>query len=57
MRKRQRRLTGIDDMVCSLVAKGLTTGEVSAYLAQVYGAEVWQGHHLADHRPGAGGHV
>jgi len=38
--KRQRRLTGVDDMVCSLVAKGLTTGEVSAHLAEVYGAQV-----------------
>ncbi len=26
--------------MCSLVAKGLTTGEVSAHLAEVYGAEV-----------------
>ena len=40
VRKRQCRLSGVDDMVCSLVAKGLTTGEVSAHLAQVYGAEV-----------------
>lgn len=40
VRKRQRRLTGVDDMVCSLVAKGLTTGEVSAHLAEVYGAQV-----------------
>jgi transposase-like protein len=38
--KRQRRLTGVDDMVVSLSAKGLTTGEVQAYLAEVYGAEV-----------------
>jgi transposase-like protein len=40
VRKRQRRLTGVDDMVCSLVAKGLTTGEVSAHLSEVYGAQV-----------------
>jgi putative transposase len=40
VRKRQRRLTGVEDMVCSLVAKGLTTGEVSAYLAEIYGALV-----------------
>jgi putative transposase len=40
VRKRQRRLTGVDDMVCSLVAKGLTTGEVSAHLAEIYGAQV-----------------
>ncbi len=38
--KRQRRLSGVDDMVISLSAKGLTTGEVSAHLAEVYGAEV-----------------
>ena len=38
--KRQRRLTGVDEMVISLVAKGLTTGEVSAHMAEVYGAEV-----------------
>jgi putative transposase len=38
--KRQRRLGGVDDMVISLVAKGLTTGEVQAHLAEVYGAEI-----------------
>jgi putative transposase len=38
--KRQRRLTGVEDMVISLSAKGLTHGEISAHLAGVYGAEV-----------------
>ena len=38
--KRQRRLTGVDEMVLSLSAKGLTHGEISAHLAEVYGAEV-----------------
>jgi len=38
--KRQRRLTGVDDLVISLVAKGLTTGEVQAHLAEIYGAQV-----------------
>ena len=38
--KRQRRLTGLDDMIISLSAKGLTHGEISAHLAEVYGAEV-----------------
>jgi putative transposase len=38
--KRQRRLAGVDEMVISLAAKGLTTGEISAHLADVYGAEV-----------------
>jgi transposase-like protein len=40
VRKRQRRLSGVDDMVISLVAKGLTTGEVQAHLAEVYGTEL-----------------
>ena len=38
--KRQRRLSGIDELVISLSAKGLTTGEVPAHLAEVYGAQV-----------------
>jgi transposase-like protein len=38
--KRQRRLTGVDQMVISLAAKGLTTGEIAAHLAEVYGAQV-----------------
>src|SRR6201987_198846 len=36
--KRQRRLTGVDDMVISLSAKGLRHGEISAHLLEVYGA-------------------
>src|SRR4029453_12959829 len=40
VRKRQRRLSGGGDLVLSLSAKGLTTGEISAHLAEVYGAEV-----------------
>ena len=38
--KRQRRLTGVDEMAISLSAKGLTHGEICAHLAGVYGAEV-----------------
>jgi putative transposase len=38
--KRQRRLGGVEDMVLSLSAKGLTHGEISAHLAEVYGASV-----------------
>ena len=38
--KRQRRLTGVDELVISLSAKGLTHGEICAHLAEVYGAEV-----------------
>ncbi|MFE9898842.1 IS256 family transposase [Streptomyces sp. NPDC005529] len=40
VKKRQRRLTGVDEMVLSLSAKGLTHGEISAHLAEVYGAAV-----------------
>ncbi len=40
MVKRQRRLSGVDELVLSLSAKGLTTGEVQAHLAEVYGAQV-----------------
>src|SRR5436305_2257171 len=38
--KRKRRLSGVDELVISLSAKGLTTGEVQAHLVEVYGAEV-----------------
>ncbi len=37
---KKRRLGGIDEMVLSLSAKGLTHGEVSAHLAEVCGTEV-----------------
>jgi hypothetical protein len=40
VKKHQRRLTGVEDLVISLSAKGLTTGEIAAHLAEVYGAEV-----------------
>ncbi|ORI17271.1 IS256 family transposase [Rhodococcus sp. 1168] len=40
VKKRQRRLTGIDEIVLSLTAKGLTTGEVSAHFQDIYGAKV-----------------
>jgi len=40
VKKRQRRLSGVEDMVISLSAKGLTTGEIAAHLAEVYGADV-----------------
>jgi transposase-like protein len=40
VRKRQRRLSGVDEIVLSLYAKGLTTGEISAHFAQIYGASV-----------------
>lgn len=59
--KRRKRLGGVDEMVISLAAKGLTTGEISAHLAEVYGAEVSrcrgvEADHLHHHRQGGGGH-
>jgi putative transposase len=38
--KRSRRLGGVEDLVVSLSAKGLTHGEICAHLAEVYGADV-----------------
>ena len=38
VRKRRRRLIGVDQIVLSLSARGLTTEEISAHFAEVYGA-------------------
>ena len=40
VRKRQRRLSGVDEIVLSLYAKGLTTGEISAHFEDIYQASV-----------------
>ena len=40
MRKRQRRLSGVDEIVLSLSAKGVTTGEIAAHFDGVHGAKV-----------------
>src|SRR5207245_2563624 len=40
VKKRQRRLSGVDEIVLSLTAKGLTTGEISAYFSEIYGTSV-----------------
>ena len=37
VKKRQRQLSGVDEIVLSLYAKGLTTGEISAHFAEIYG--------------------
>jgi transposase-like protein len=37
---RQERLGGVDEVVISLSARGPTTGEICAHLAEVYGAQV-----------------
>jgi len=40
LKKGQRRLGGVDTIVLSLVAKGLTAGEVSAHFEEIYGASL-----------------
>ncbi len=40
MPKRRRRLGGVDEMLLPLSAKGLTHGEISAHLEEIYGAKV-----------------
>jgi transposase-like protein len=40
VKKRQRRLSDVDAVAISLFAKGLTTGEISAHFAEVYGVSV-----------------
>ena len=40
VRKRQRRLSSIDEIVLSLYAKGLTTGDIAAHFADIYDAQV-----------------
>lgn len=40
VKKRQRRLGEVDEIVLSLYARGLTTGEIWAHFEQIYGASV-----------------
>ena len=40
VKKRQRRLSDVDEVVLSLYAKGMTTGEICAHFAEIYGASV-----------------
>ena len=51
--KRQRRLNDVDAVAISLFAQGLTTGEMSAHFAEVYGRLDLQGHRQPDHQQGA----
>ena len=53
--KHQRRLSGVEDLVISLSAKGLTTGEICAHLSEVYGAQVSKQTISTITDPGAGG--
>jgi hypothetical protein len=60
VKKRQRRLSEVDTVVLSLYAKGLTTGEISAHFAEVYGASVSKDTVSRIRRisgPGRGGHA
>jgi transposase-like protein len=36
----QRRLDGLTGNVLSLYAKGMTTGDIQAYLGEIYGTEI-----------------
>ncbi len=40
VKKHQRRLTGFDDKVLSLYARGMSTREIQGHLAELYGTEV-----------------
>jgi putative transposase len=42
VKKRQRRLGDVDKIVISLYGKGMTTGEISAHFAEIYGVSVSQ---------------
>ena len=55
VKKRQRRLTGVDQIVLSLSARGLTTGGDLGALHRGLRGERVAGDGLQDHRPGAGG--
>jgi len=41
VKNRQRRLTDVDEIVLSLYAKGMTTGEISAHFAEITGRAGW----------------
>ena len=51
VRKRQGRLNGVDQVVLSLTARGLTTGGVCALRRGLRRQRFW-GHRLADHGQG-----
>lgn len=52
--KRQRRLGGVDQMVLSLSAKGLTHGEISAHLEEIYAPVLMLGDITGMRRGGTG---
>jgi len=48
VKKQQRRLNDVDEIVLSLHAKGLTTGEISAHFTEIYRASVSKLHRTVD---------
>jgi len=54
VRKRQKRLSGVNEMVISLAARGLTTGEVQAHPARWSGSPGSLGSRWPVRRPAAG---
>ncbi|MDW3212704.1 MAG: transposase [Ilumatobacteraceae bacterium] len=48
--KGQRRLDGFSGNVISLYAKGMTTGDILAHLAEIYDTDISPGHDQPDHR-------
>ena len=54
VKKRQRRLTGVDQIVLSLSARGLTTGEISAHLSRCTEPRC-RGRRSQNYRSGVGG--
>jgi putative transposase len=51
VKKRQRRLSRIDEIVLSLTAKGLTTGETAAHFAEIDAISVKVRHGQVANRP------
>lgn len=50
VKKRQSRLAGVDEILLSPYPNRLTTGEISAHFAQIYGSSVSKATTSFDHR-------
>ena len=48
--KRKRRIGSTSDMILSLYARGMTTRDIKAHLAEIYGVEVSARDRLQGHR-------
>ncbi|PCH55836.1 MAG: IS256 family transposase, partial [Legionellales bacterium] len=40
VKKRQNRLTGLNDQILSLYTKGMTTRDIESHLQEIYGSDV-----------------